>query len=70
MVDFNIDDTRKETRACPTKKDWLSYRKEAPEEHICKCVVGVVDKLMDHRLEFERFADKQMILNLRSWTKA
>ena len=40
------------------KADGNHYSQKVPEEDICKCVVDVVDKLMGHRLEFERFMDK------------
>jgi len=40
------------------KTDGNYYSLKVPEEEICKCVVGVVDKLMGHRLKFERFMDK------------
>ena len=40
------------------KADGNYFSQKVPEEDICKCVVTVVDKLMSHRLDFERFADK------------
>ena len=40
------------------KADGNYFSQNVPEEEICKRVVDVVDKLMSHRLEFERNADK------------
>lgn len=33
------------------------YKLQVPEEDICKCVVGVVDKLMSHRQAFEEITN-------------
>lgn len=33
------------------------YKLQVPEEDICKCVVGVVDKLMIHRQAFEEITN-------------
>ena len=35
------------------KADGNSYSMVVPEEDICKCVVGVVDKLMSHQEKFQ-----------------
>ena len=40
------------------KADGNYFSQNVPEEEICKRVVDVVDKLISHRLEFERITDK------------
>ena len=38
------------------KVDGNYFSLKVPEEEICKCVVGMVDKLMNHKQVFEDFA--------------
>ena len=56
---FNADQKQLQTRELISsilpefKADGNSYSMVVPEEDICKCVVGVVDKLMSHQEKFQ-----------------
>lgn len=60
---FNADQKQPQTRELISsilpefKADGNFYSLQVSEEDICKCVVGVVDKLMSHRQEFEEITN-------------
>lgn len=61
---FNADQKQLQTRELISSilpefnADGNFYSLQVSEEDICKCVVGVVDKLMSHRQEFEGIIKK------------